>query len=448
MIIEEKEFKKIQENMDLQKKAAVDYLLNNKGISLIFKSNEIRSTKQELVGNINYQALIINEIFRRQYAQKLLNELREKVNHHKRNVEILLQKFLKVKENASNRALNMQNYVSDKRKTFVIDLHKEEIHSIYAHQQDYVINDFIEKNIPLNDKLYDFYSMGENIIEEYFWNYTKKLSKALEFKNKSIDDILKNYSDDKKHEIARKLLSKSNALWSYDMKGFRIGDSIHKGFVIGLPTEDSSFKEAFSGLINAENTYFVTTGLHNKIVCYRMETAVPVFAVNDMSGYEKEIKISNICHHIDFNWLRKMERENFSIWPEEKEDHSLEAWVFGFVYNFIKYENGKYQLYSKIKGKPLKKYWVELSNYRDDAFAEFVKNEYVPEIIEMVENKKKQMGDDASKELINDVVENYLEKYSQNNLSMDELDKREYEKIADLLSKEIDFTAKELSKVS
>ena len=44
-------------------------------------------------------------------------------------------------------------------------------------------------------------------------------------------------------------------------------------------------------------------------------------------------------------------------------------------------------------------------------------------------------------------IENYHEKYSQMNLSVDELGKKEYTKIAELINKEIDFTVKELSKL-
>lgn len=446
MISEEKELKETQKNVKLQNQSEIDYLTGNTGISSIFKKGEINSTKTSLSENVNYQAMLINEILRRQYAQKFINAIKSEVDSHKKNIDTLIKRLTKVKQQAFQKAANLQNNVSDRRKTFVIDLHKDEINNIYVQKEDFIINDFI-KTLTTSNKLYDFYSFdNEDVIEDYFWNYAKELKTALLYKNRDIDDILRELPEEKRDDIAKQLISKSNALWSYDMRGFKIGSSIHNDFVIGLPSENSFFKDAFETLINAGNISFVHTGVNNRIVCYRMEVAVPIYAVNDITGYEKDYKISNISHHIDSNWVTRMNREKFSIWPEEKEDQSLEAWVMGLVYGFIKFENGKYQIQSKKKGIPRKKYWVELSDYRDDAFDLFLKEDYVSEMIDLIEEKRKQSGDDATKQLISDVISNYYEKYSQINLSDDELDKKEFAKIAELIDREIEFTDKELSK--
>jgi hypothetical protein len=177
-----------------------------------------------------------------------------------------------------------------------------------------------------------------------------------------------------------------------------------------------------------------------------METAVPVYAVKDVAGYERDYKNSRISHHIDNNWKIKMDRMGFSIWPMQKQDHSLEAWVLGFVYGFIKFEDGKYKIYSTEKGDALDDYWMELSEYRDEAFDSFKRENLVGEIISLVEERQEKDGSDATKELIEDVVKNYRAKYSMIDLSQDDLKKREYDKIAELLRSEINFTAKELSR--
>lgn len=446
MLAEEKEFKGVQKNIEAQNQSEINYLTNNVGISSIFKKGEISSTKTRLSENVNSQAILINEILRRQFAQKFLNALNSEVDNYKKNINTLVKRLVKVKQQALQTAANLQNNVNDKKKTFVIDLHKDEINNIYVQEDDFIIADFIN-TLPSSNKLYDFYSFDNvHVIEDYFWNYTKQLKKALDYKNKSIDDIIRNLPNEKRFQIAKQLISKSNALWSFDMKGFKIGSSIHNDFVIGLPSDNSSFKEAFE-TFNNSNINFVHTGVNNRIVCYRMEVAVPIYAVNDIGGYEMDYKNSRLNHHVDINWLTRMERENFSIWPEEKEDHSLEAWVMSLIYGFIKFENGSYQIQSKKKGVPRKKYWVLLSDYRDVAYERFVKDDYVTEMIELVEEKRKQSGDDSTKELMSDVVSNYYEKYSQINLSDDELDKREFAKIAELVNREIDFTDKELSKL-
>jgi hypothetical protein len=443
MIDEEKEFKDIHQNIEGQILNETNYLSGLSGFSSIFRKGDINATKQSISDNVNQQAVTINEILRRQYAQKFLNALRNEINSHKEKVDILLNRLERVKSSSLSIAANIQNNVNAKQRTFVIDLHKEDVNNVYVKKDDYIINDFIA-TIAYDNKLYDFHDIGEEIIEEHFWKYAKKLSKALEYRNKNIDDIIKELSKEEKEVLAKQLISKSNALWSYDLKGYKVGSSIHDDFVIGLPSEDSIFKNSFDNLLNAQNISFVHTGVKNKIVCYRMEIAVPVYAVNDIEGYEKDYLNSNISHHIDDNWVTKMDRENFSIWPEQKEDHSLEAWVLGFVYNFIKFEDGVYKVYSEDKGDALDDFLTSLSEYRDEAYDIFRKDDYVTEMIGFIEEKRKKDGDDVTKKLIVDVIDNYRSKYSQINLKPDELKKREFSKIADLLRREINFTRKEL----
>ena len=443
MIAEEKAIKVVQKNIELQIADDINYLANSTGFSNIFKKGEINSTKRSLSDNINVQAIIINEIFRRQYAEKFFNALINEIKIHYRNIETLIKRLEKVKDSSARIAAGLQNKVNDRNKTFVIDLHKDDVNNIYVDNSDFIITDFIG-TLSLNNKLYDFHSIGEEIIEDYFWKYTKKLGKALEYRNKNIDDIIRGLSEERQEELAKQLLSKSNALWSHDLKGYKVGSSIHDDFVIGLPGEDSIFKASFTPLTNGANLSFVNTGINNKIVCYRMEVAVPIFAVYDLEGYEKDYNNSNICHHIDDNWKTKMEREDFSIWPKQKEDHSLEAWVLGFVYNFIKFEGDTYQIYSEDKGDALNDYWTDLSKYRDESFEKFRKDGYIAEIIDLVEEQRKRDGEDVTKDLIKDVISNYRDKFSQINLKPDELKKREFNKIADLMRKEINFTRKEL----
>lgn len=443
MVSEETDLQNQFSNIDLQIKEDINYLSTTGGFGSIFKRTEINTTKSSTSENVNQQALLINEILRRQFAQNFFNALSVEINDFKQKVNVLATRLSTVKTNSQNKAAGFQNHLNEKSKTFVIDLHKEDINKIYVNKNDFVMLDFIS-SLKSNNRLFDFYSTGEDIIEDYFWNYTKHLTKAVEYKNKSIDDVLRDLTDDRKTELAKQLISKSNALWSNNLKGYVVGNEIHDDFVIGLPSENSAFKDSFNTLLNAQNVNFVNTGIRNRVVCYRMEVAVPIYAVNDMEGYEKDYNNSKINHHIDENWLFRMKREKFSIWPEKKEDHSLESWVLGFVYGFIKFDDGIYKLYSEDKGDALDDYWTNLSQYRDESFDIFKKDDHIQEIIQLIEEKRKNDGEDISNQLIKNVISNYKDSYSQINLKPEDLKKREYSKIADLLRKEIDFTRKEL----
>ena len=444
MKIEEDDLKNKLQNLELQMQEDINYLTNNKGWADIFKSGEIKSTRESLSENVNRRGEYSNEILRRQFAQKFLNQFSSEVQTYLENIEILTKRLTQVKADSTNQANKFHNNVQERVKTFAIDLHKTDLEQVYASDSDYIIKDFVE-SLNLTNSIYDFHSIGENVIGDYFWKYTKNLKKARDFVNKNIDDVLRDLPEEKREAFARQLIDKSQALWQEDPKGFKVGSSIHNDFVIGIPSANSTFKDSFSSLTNAQNISFVNTGVKNRIVCYRMEVAVPIFGVNDVEGYEKDYKNSKISHHIDENWHTKMTRENFSIWPDQKEDHSLEAWVLGFVYGFLKFENDKYQIYSLTRGDALDDYWTELNDYRDVSFDYFKRDSYAPEIIQLIEEKRKNDGETTTMSLVKDVNLNYREKFSQINLTPEELKKPHYSKVADLLRKEINFTKKDLN---
>ena len=441
---EEEEIKSQLQNLELQMEEDINYLSGNKGWGTIFKGPEIKSTREALSDNVNKRGEYSNEILRRQHAQKLFNQLTSDVQSFIGNIDILAQRLAQVKAESTNKANEHHNNVQERMKTFVIDLHKTDLDKVYAQETDYIIKDFV-KSLNLNNSLYDFHSIGEKVIEDLFWKYAKNLKKSSDFVNKNIDDVIRELPEDKKDALAKQLLDKSQALWQEDAKGYKVGSSIHNDFVIGISSDNSPFKDSFTSLINAQNISFVNTGVKNKIVCYRMEVAVPIFGVNDVEGYEKDYNNSKISHHIDENWVTKMTRENFSIWPDQKEDHSLEAWVLGLVYGFIKFSDEKYHIYSLTKGDALDDYWTALSNYRDESFDFFKRDSYAPEMIGLIEGKRKDDGETTTVNLVKDVNLNYREKFSQINLSPEELRKAHYSKVADLLRKEINFTKKDLN---
>jgi hypothetical protein len=441
---EEQDLQSKSDNLNLQIEEDINYLSESKGWGSIFNKSEISNTRDSLSDNVNQKGIFINEILRRKYAQKLLNQLSMDSDIYIENIKILIQRLNKVKVNSTNRANEHHNSAEEKVKTFVIDLHKMDLNKVYAEKDDYIIKDFVD-SLNLSNSIYDFHSIGENVIEDYFWKFTKNLKKAKDFVNKDIDDVIRDLPKDKQQKLAQQLLDKSQALWQEDPKGYKVGSSIHDDFVIGLSSQDSAFKNSFNSLINAQNISFVNTGVKNRIVCYRMEVAVPIFGVNDVAGYEKDYRNSSISHHIDENWVTKMTRENFSIWPDEKEDHSLEAWVLGLVYGFIKFSDEKYRIYSLDKGDALDDYWTELSNYRDEAFDFFKRDGYALEMIEQIEERRKNDGETTTHTLVQNVVNNYREEYAQIDLSSDDLKKNHFKPVADLIRREIDFTKKQLN---
>lgn len=444
--MEEEEYELIvqEKNIQVQIEQNISFLTNLSGFASILRGKEIKEAKQLHSDLLNQMVVNNNEIYRRQYAKRFINAIRSKIKEHQDNIDNLVQKLKQVKSNSIASANGLYNSASERTKTFVIDLHKRDLEHIYASENDYLMSDFVDK-LPYKNSVYDFYSMGNDIIENHFWEFAKELKRSKEFKNKSIDDVLNKLSEKELKIISKQLLVKSYALWQYDMKGYKIGADIHNDFVIGLPTAESSLKNKFEELSLGDNKGFASTGIKNKVVCYRMEAAVPIYAVDDVQGYEKDYKNSqNISHHIDANWKMKMDREGFSIWPHEQDDNNLEAWVLGFVYGFIKYEEGVYKIYSEKKGNPLDDFWSTLSQYRDEAFIQFKNEKYASELIKSIEEKRKKDGEASTTELIEDVRNNYRTKYAQIDLTNEELKSNPYKSVGDLVSKELIFTKNEL----
>lgn len=423
-----------------------------KGMASFLKKSSINESKETITDVVNKQAVIIREIKRRKYAKVFLGKLMQEVSDYQKSIDVIANKLTQVKQSSTSFVNNMINSTNDRQKTFVIDLHKQDLENTYASQEDYNISDFIATfSDTLDQGMLSFETLSPTNIENIFWKYAKNLPKAIAFKNKSIDDVLRDLDPKESQLIANKLIAKSHALWQQSPKGYVINNQLFDYFVIGLPSSNSSFKDSFKTLVQNQNIEYVSTGIHNKVICYRMEAASPIFGVLDVEGYARDHdKIrenqNSMIYNIDKNWLTKMERNNFSIWPTTKEDNSLQSWVLALAYELIKLDtnSNKYVIYSQEKGDALDGYWFELSEYRDEAFDLFKQGKFIEEVITAIEGRQAKEGEQKSSELMNNIKNNYLQDFAQINVTREELNKSIHTKTANLIRKEIDFVTKEL----
>ena len=116
------------------------------------------------------------------------------------------------------------------------------------------------------------------------------------------------------------------------------------------------------------------------------------------------------------------------------------------IFGLIKNEDGHYQYQNTEEGDPLFDYWVELSEYRDEAFQEFKRHiETVHDEYEaVIDGIGKKNGSEYMDKLLQDVKENYYEKYSQINLDKKQITAKGFETIRQLITEEISFVKKEL----
>lgn len=446
---EEREFKEKQITIKQSIDESLKSLNSLRGnINRLFKGGEIKDLKQSLSDAVNTQSEYIHEVERRVYAQRFFNKLIEEVTRHQNRIAIIKGRLEQVRDQARTQANKFANEVNNKQKLFVIDLHKKDLSNTFPDKNNHIIVDFLN-SLEFDNKILDYDQTSVKIINQHFWNFAKDLPQSKTFVNKTIDEALSNSTDEDKILLAKELIGKSKSLWQKSTLGYKLQNVIFDYFVVGLPSADSTFKSSFQSLIDSGSRIeFVVTGVKNKITCYRMEAAVPIFGVGGVKGYEQDhterIKNSdNIRYYIDYNWNTQIEREKFSIWPTEQEDNSLEAWVLGFVYNLIRFNKteNKYEVYSEELGNPLSGSWFSLDGYRDSSFNTFKVKNIGNEIQELVQERVKLVGNNAANELLRDVKENYMTKYSQSNLDVETLlNKKEYANIANLLKSEIKLT--------
>ena len=432
-------------------KQNIDEVINISSVwNTILSKNRVENAKDELCDSVNLVCQNIHEKLRREWAIRFFNKLSDEVSSYKDKITNIERRLRNILDNSNKRAAFLQNRANDKPKTFVIDLHYKEINSIEVTNKDFSINDFI-KSLGFNKGILSFSDILEDELSESFWKYCKNLPKALEYRNKSIDEVINKLDKEELIKIIRQLIEKSTPLWSYDFMGELISPELHDAFIIGVPNtatsklvKDKIFDDALS--VNDAKLQFNSTNVRDRVIIYRMEGSVPIYAVNDVNGYKKEYNVSNVDHHIDSNWKMRMDREGFSLTPSRKEDQSLGIWVLALIYGFIKFKDGVYQIYSLEKGDPLNDFWNKLSEYRDDAFNEFKRGGYIDELSKLIDEKSKRKGEDSHKRLIDDVIENsnYKNKYAQINLSDDDLRNPKYKTIAKLISDEILFVKKKL----
>ncbi|MFD0701218.1 tubulin-like doman-containing protein [Myroides pelagicus] len=423
----------------------------SKGFSFLKKSS-INDSKESLNDLVNNQSITINEIKRRTSAKQFITKLIGEVNDYQKTISTIKNKLERIQQTIQSYVNNAINSTNERQKTFVIDLHKLDLNKTYPKEGDYLMVDFINVlNKSLDNGILDFDTLKDENIERKFWKYTKELPKSKEFVNKSIDDVLRGLSEEETKAIANQLITKSHALWQHSSKGYAIGQELFDYFVIGLPTSNSTFKKSFATLVQNQNIEYVSTGIHNKVICYRMEAASPIFGVLDVEGYCRDhdrVKenSNSMIYNIDKNWLTKMQRSNFSIWPAKKEDNSLQAWVLAFGYDLVRLDSDtkKYKVYSREQGNPLRNYWYELSEYRDESFDLFKRGKFIDEIITGINEIRQKDGEVKSNELISKMKQDYLANYAQINVSMEDIEKPIYSKIKDLVIREIDFVTKEL----
>jgi hypothetical protein len=215
-------------------------------------------------------------------------------------------------------------------------------------------------------------------------------------------------------------------------------------FFVGVPNKLSNrlykndyFKSKLTGTMDVD---FASIGVNDRIIIYRQVGVVPAYTIFDLPEYQKEYEQCRVDCHYDANLETRMKREDFSLKPKKASDEDLlDLWVKGLIFGLVKNENGTYYFQSQEHGDALDDYWVKLGEYRDEAFDQFrtFKNSIRKEFTEWLDNHALSEGATAIKAVIDDAKANYYDKFSQIMMTKEEVKKKGYEKIRQLITEEL-----------
>lgn len=393
-------------------------------------------------------ALAINkrEIIRRDAAITFFNSLVVAINDEQLKVFDIENKLKAVNTSFVNRIALLSNTVnSSNDSSFLIDLAKQAVNSISINDEEIQITDFLN-SLPYSEKFYDVDTKSTSELEQLIFNYTKELPTAKKWAKTTIDDVMEKMDreePEKLNQVLRLALAKAKPLLGINTRG-QVGYMYGRFSYVGVPMNSTLLQKdgRLEQLAGNEKIQFARLGMQDRVIIYNQIGVVPAYFISNLQNYEQKYEKCDIFSHFDATIYQRMIRENFSLQPTlEDGSKDVEFWVRGLIMGLIKNENGHYYVKDRTNGKALRQYWVELGQYRDDAYRNFKSD--LPNLRQQFKDYFKQYqsanGMDATQALVNDAKLNYLEKFSQIQMTLEQIEERGNEQIADLLEKELNF---------
>ena len=408
------------------------------------KGNKLDDLANDLAEATKALASCQIEIVRRTAAITVFNNILGIINIGRNKVKLIEEGLKAVSRSITTDLAKIQNNVDRTGHTFQIDLAQSSMNSITINADEIQIPEFVKGLKNENGRLYGFSELGNDEIKEMILRYTRRLHTARTWRDTSIDDIINKMPEEEFDNMLKLAINKALPLFRYDYRGYMPKERPRDSIYVGVPNKahnrlykDSHFKNLLSGTMDVD---FASIGVNDRIIIYRQLGVVPAYTIASLPDYEKEYQDCNVSCHYDENLVTRMEREEFSLYPKKASDEDLlDLWVKGLIFGLVKNENNEYFFQDHTNGDPLDNFWVSLGSYRDTAFDNFRRNKTTirKEFTDYLETMVDNQGKDAVKAILSDVKINYLEKYSQVNMSREELKKRGNEKIAELLRSEL-----------
>lgn len=412
-------------------------------------SSHVQELVEDVTSAVAKLASCKRDIVRHSAAIAFFTSLQSLVEEEYTKVQNIKKILLNVNDECTQAIARIQNQVGKETQIFQIDLAKLYINQVVVNDSDLLITDLLKELD--GDKLYSIDSKRSDDVLAQLVQFASSVKAATVWEKKTIDSVVDTMDDDSFAHMIRMAINKSKPLIDYNDRGYRPAVAPTDSYYIGVPDKLNSrlYKGNYfrNKIENPQATVdFANIGSSDRIIIYRQFGVFPAFHIGSLTSYKQKYDRSTISCHFDQNLYNRMMREEYRIEPKPKTDDSLGLWIQGLVFGMIKNEDGIYKYQNMAEGDPLFDYWMELSQYRDEAYQEFkrhidsVRDDYTAQIAEV----EKKNGSEYVNKLRDDVKANYYEKYSQIDLPKTQLTQKGYEPIRKLMTDEITFVKKEL----
>ena len=373
-----------------------------------------------------------------------------------RNIENVIKSACQI---LRNMIAKTANELQAPRGLFEIDLTKPYIESVNVQPSDIDINQFA-KALPDQYHISTFDTLTPENVVDFMLKYASQLTSGGVWESMIVEDALAKLPKKEAEQIVRKAIALSSPMCPLNYRGY-LNPILNNYYYIGV--QEQSNTGLRGDIINVKNcipggeiseTYFASIGSRDRIVFYHQYGVFPTFALAGSESYRRahDAYVANPTSYscfIDEDMRKAMEREGFSVLPKEQVDDSLELWVKGLIFGLItRDEEGIYYYKDETNlDMALFGYITSLdTKYRDEAFARFKleARRLQPQYEQFMHNRTKAEGEEAIETILADARNNYMDKFSLNDLTQADFRNPLNKDMVRQLTDELNFVNKEL----
>jgi len=217
-------------------------------------------------------------------------------------------------------------------------------------------------------------------------------------RDRRIEDILRSLTKQERDRLINELDFMAAPLWQYD-RG-TISGELHTENIYLFGVEDRDDTTLVPDQIQqVVQSYYppsvVSTGDPKRIVCFKVESAVPAFVVYNVARYRESYLRPNrpFSHHIHRDWDKLPD-----LAPGDGQEDALKYWSLALAepFSLIVKRGEVYYLKSEKFGERTKDYLVKLAMGRREAMKAFVDDpDRVKDVRESIERINERIGNDA-----------------------------------------------------